>query len=294
MKDRETLYHLIDWGLAIIALPFLQSYSFFIFSAAALISMVLILFFRNKRLKNQLDSYKLLFDFPVPLYGVLAYLNRQSKRPESYRNDKIHLKELSLCVQLVGNIQQDKSNDLRFLWSFFGRNTSKTDVGELYLNIGGDNAQKLSDLNIQCVDCSVEQDSCTHGNKLYACNINAICAKKQLLTPHPVNITKGLSAESNTSYLLNFPLAKKVAPHDDIKVKCEYTWPQCYNKYSDYLHIDPCNFAGDIEQIRIRIMLDGKVIKAKTKVQIYSVDKTSNIIEPESLVPIDDVHFVVS
>lgn len=284
MRDKELLYHIIDWGLAVLLAVYplsQQKYiiTFLIILTASAISIIGVLHFKNGRLQNRLQSYELLLGFPIPLYGIISYLFNQNKRKQEYQNSQIHLKELALSVKLVGDIQKNKNNDLEYSWTFNGKNNSNVNVGNLYLRIGGDSAYDLNSLNIKCVDCAVAPQNCKFRDNLRSCKI-----EKECISSYSPYFTAVNGVDVQTTFLLDINFVKSVAPLDDIKIKCSYVWPQCYNMHSDYLLIDPNNFAPTVEQIHICVFCDGIVIKKESKVQLYSIDRSLNKLVPEGQV----------
>lgn len=283
MKDKDFWYHCIDWGLAIalVIIPLLKN-NYILVAVIVIIALMVSLFLlaqKNKKLKKDVDVYEALLKYPIPLYGIINYIFNQKSSGLKFRNVDIHLDELSLNVELAGNISVNKNNDLKYSWTFVGKNNSQKDVGKFYLRIGGDSATPFEKININCVDCSVNMPNCKFRDAEYTCPIKGECLKK-----YSTFFIKNEMHNSKTLYLLDINFIEKIRPYGDLKLKVLYTWPQCYNYTYDFILIDPNNFAKSVDKIRITVTIDDLVIKSFSKIQLFSIDKISNEIENEGQV----------
>ena len=78
--------------------------------------------------------------------------------------------------------------------------------------------------------------------------------------------------------------SEKLKGYANFILKVSYCWPQCYNCNYDFLLIDPNNFANSVKNIRITVDIDNSVIKPKSKVQLFSINRSSSKIENEGQV----------
>lgn len=275
MKDKDLIYHIIDWGIAILLTIVPIVFNNFVWIIIIiLVAIIISLFLVLKKYKHSLETYEKLLEKNIPLYGLINYIYKKNSSSDTYDNKQIYINQLYLNLQLSGEIQAGKNSDLQYSWLFDGNNSSSADVGSFYLRIGGDSLEQISNIGLNCVDCS-GNDNCKFNGQLEKCNSEYDCS----------NLSANWEIISNNSLstlnLLKVNFNNKIQPNDKIKLKISYVWPQCYNCNQDYILIDPNNFARKIHEIIINIKIDNIIIKTSSKVHLYSFDVNSNSIDSE-------------
>ena len=283
MEDKEFLYHCIDWGLAIIlSFVSLINGNYLVIVCVilvALLASILLVAHKNYALKKTVATYEALLKYPIPLYEIVNYLHKQKDAKNSSKNIHIHLDELSLKLTIISNGTTGQKSDVKFEWTFLGRNHSQHEVGNFYLRIAGASPYPFEKLNIECVDCSTDVANCEFRDSIYQCPMKSSC--KAQCTPYFV---KDDSYGSKSLYLLNINFLEKILPGKDVRLKLSYIWPQSFNAIYDTIFIDPSNFAKGVDKIRLTFTLDNTAIKSNSKIQLFSIHKENNRITNEGAI----------
>lgn len=284
MKKKELIYHYIDWSLALAAIivPLsLKNYAVAITITICVLCIFLLicLLIKNNQLKRELSIYETLLKYPIPLYGIINYIFRRKDSKKSYQNTNFELDDLILSIGLVGELKKNKDNDLQFCWTFLGKNVGQSTEGNFYLRIGGDSSVPFEKLGVKCVDCSIDELSCAYRDKLHECEIQSECYEIR-----KSYFIKNDNQSSPILYLLDIKLANTIKPHNKLKLKVSYIWPQCYNCRYDFIMIDPNNFASHVCKIRLHVKIDNVIIKDTSMVQLFSINTEDNIIQNEGQV----------
>lgn len=271
---REFIYHIIDWGLALIGIIFNIIENnvinfILIVCFAGLVSFVIIKCKRNyEQLLVKIKTYHTLLNSPYPLYGIASYISKETD--SNYTNSSINLNQLSLDLRLINEINDKKQNDIQVLWQFKGTNISEQELDRLYLRIGGDSGVDYDDLHIKAVACAENNHECSTGCETY---IAEHCPRE-----YEMDIEDISSFSTKTFHLLKLKFTDPIKVHNTFKTKIHYIWPQCFNPNFDYFLLDPKNFAEKLQAIEIHIYLDGKVITEDSKISWNYVDrKTSEL-----------------
>lgn len=277
MKDKELMYHLIDWGIALVlgVIPLLKR-NYLLVLLIIVSAFCVSLFLFVQKVKRRLDVYERLLKYPIPLYGIINYIAKQKVSKSSYQNEGVHLKQITLAVGLKGNILENKNNDLGYSWSFEGINCSNKNLGRFYLRIGGDSAVDFDNLGVECIDCSAEMGECTFSTKMSECSQMENCLEKR-----NAYFIKNEVENSRTLYILDIKFIERKRMYDELKLKVMYTWPQCFNCKYDFLLIDPGNFAEKVDKIRVSVVVDKIIIKSDSMVQLFSINNENSAIENE-------------
>ena len=279
MDNKEFIYHLIDWGLAILLaiLPLIQNKYYligYILLGASSVSIYLLVR-ENIKIKRELRSYEFLLDAPQPFYTLLNYIHKQNSVEEKYKNPDVSLDDFCLRMQYVNTDVPGKC-DVRFTWTFVGINKSNYSLGKFYLHIAGGPPTPLEKLNVICLDCTIRKNICNFKDSAYNCTRFDHCYAQ-----NRAEFSAVASKSSPTLYLLDINLSNKIHPNEEFTLKVSYVWPQCMDKDSDFVFVDPLNHARAIERVRLAVEVDRTVVKKETMIHVYSVDRTSGKAENE-------------
>ena len=269
MKNKDLMYQCIDWGVSIlVAIIPLMAKRYYIsigIVVLALLISIMLLLRKQKKMKKEIQLYDGLLKHPVPLNGIVKYASNKKNNKEKYKNNSILLRELSLILEISGELIVSKRNDLKFTWIFDGKNNSVEAVDSMYFRIGGDNSVDINDLSMEISDC-VCSDDCSPGRNKCFLKEGKKCDSSKNMIYERVNC----DTISNL-FLLRLFFSSIIRKNQDFIAKLSYVWPQCYNSAVDYFLIDPNNFADSIERINFSLKIDGKIVKKTSTVQLYSI-----------------------